>query len=104
MCLNYFFGIPFTRFPCRSPSSVLLAFNHVSDVRRPGSWWVSGGGYTYYWSGRLQGHPEGMAVAVADRLGPVVTEVTPVNERIVRLRTSHTLCVVYLVSVYAPTE
>ena len=75
----------------------------LSEVRRPGSGWVSGGGYTYYWSGRPQGHLEGVAVAVADRLVPMITEVTPVNERIMRLRISHTLGVISLVSVYAPT-
>ena len=30
----------------------------LSEVRRPGSGWVSGGGYTYYWSGRPQEHLE----------------------------------------------
>ena len=43
----------------------------LSEVRRPGSGWVSGGGYTYYWSGRPKGHLEGVAVAVADRLVPM---------------------------------
>ena len=52
--------------------------------------WISGGGYTYYWSGRPHGHLEEVAVAVADRLVPMITEVTPVNERIMRLRISHT--------------
>ena len=52
-----------------------------SEVRRPGGRWVSGDGYTYYWSGRPRGHLEGVAVAVADRLVPMITEVTPVNER-----------------------
>ena len=44
-------------------------------------------------------------MAVGDRLVPMITEVTPVNERILRLRISHTpiLGVIYLVSVYAPT-
>ena len=37
------------------------------------------------------------------RLVPMITEVTPVNERIMRLRNSHTLGVISLVSVYAPT-
>ena len=32
----------------------------LSEVRRPGSGWVSGGGYTDYWSGRPQGHLEGL--------------------------------------------
>ena len=74
-----------------------------SEVRRPGSGWVSGGGYTYYWSGRPQRHLEGVAVAVADRLVPMITEVTPVNKRIMRLRISNNLGVISLVSVYAPT-
>ena len=35
---------------------------------------------------------------------PMITEVTPVNERIVRLRISHTLSVISLVSVHAPNR
>ena len=45
-----------------------------------------------------------MAVAVADRLVPMFTEISPVNERILRLRITHTLGVISLVSVYAPIE
>ena len=41
-------------------------------------------------------------MAVANRLVPLTTEVTPVNERIMRLRISHTLGVISLVRVYAP--
>ena len=43
-------------------------------------------------------------MVVADRLVPMITEVTPVNDRITRLRISHTLVVISLVSVYAPTR
>ena len=74
----------------------------LSEVTRPRSEWVSGGGYTFYWSGRLQGNLEGEAVVVADRLVPIITEVTPVNERIMRLRITNILGVISLVSVYAP--
>ena len=42
-------------------------------------------------------------LAVAERLVPVVTEVTFFNERIIRLRNTHTLGVISLVTVYAPT-
>ena len=42
-------------------------------------------------------------MAVADRQVPMITEDTPVNERIMRLRITHTLGVIFLVSVYAPT-
>ena len=54
-----------------------------SEVRRPGSGWGSGGGYTptdpprytyYYYSGRPQGHLKGVAAAVADPLVPMITE------------------------------
>ena len=38
------------------------------------------------------------------KLTPMVIEVTPVNERIMRLRIRHSLGVISLVSVYAPTE
>ena len=64
---------------------------------------VPKGGCTYYWSGRPQGHLDGVAVAVADRLVSMITAVTPVNERIMRLRISHTLGVISLVSLYALT-
>ena len=42
-------------------------------------------------------------MSVAERLVPMITEVTSVNERIMRLRISHTLGVISLVSSYAPT-
>ena len=42
-------------------------------------------------------------MAVADRLLPMITEVTPVNMRIMTLRISHILGVISLVSVYVPT-
>ena len=42
-------------------------------------------------------------MAVAYRLVPMITKVTPVNERITRLRITHTLGVISLVSVYTPT-
>ena len=77
----------------------------LSEVRRPKSGEISVGGYTYYWSGRLDGyHSEGVAIAVSGRLVPLVTEVTPINERIMRLRIRHSLGVISVVSVYAPTE
>ena len=77
----------------------------LSEVRRPKSGEISVGGYTYYWSGRLDGyHSEGVAIAVSRRLVSLVTEVTPVNERIMRLRIRHSLGVISVVSVYAPTE
>jgi len=40
---------------------------------------------------------------VSNLLTPMI-EVTPVNERIIRLRIRHSLCIVSLVSVYVPTE
>ena len=63
------------------------------------------GGYTYYWSGCSDGyHSQGVAVAVSNKLTPMIIEVTPVNERIRRLRIRHSLGVISLVCVYAPTE
>ena len=63
------------------------------------------GGYTYYWSGRSDGyHEQGVAVAVSNKLIPMVIKVTPVNERIMRRRIRHSLGVISLVSVDAPTE
>jgi len=63
------------------------------------------GGYTFYWSGHCDGyHAQGVAAAVPNNLAPMIIEVTPVNERIMRLRIHHSLGVISLVSVYATTE
>ena len=48
-------------------SRLCACVSDLSEVRRPGSWWVCGGEYTYCWSGRPQRHLEGVAVVVADR-------------------------------------
>ena len=48
------------------------------------------GGYTYYSSGRSDGyHAQGVAVAVSNKLIPMIIEVIPLNERIMRLRIRH---------------
>ena len=76
-----------------------------SEVRRPDCGEIMVGGHTYYWSGHSDGyHSQGVAVAVSNKLTPMIIEVTPVNERIMRLRIRHSLGVISLVSVYAPTE
>ena len=63
------------------------------------------GGYTYNWSGCSDGyHAQGVAVAVSNKLTPMIIEVTPVNERIMRPRIRHSLGVISPVSVYTPTE
>ena len=63
------------------------------------------GDYTYNWFRRSDGyHAQGVAVAVSNKLTPMIIEVTPVNERIMRLRIRHSLGAISLVSVYAPTE
>ena len=51
-------------------------------------------------------HAQGVAVAVSNKLTPmiIIIEVTPVNECIMRQRIHHSLGVISLVSVYAPTE
>ena len=41
---------------------------------------------------------------MSDKLTPMIIEVTPVNERTLRRRIHHSLGVISLVSVYAPTE
>ena len=41
---------------------------------------------------------------MSNNLTPMIIEVTPVNEGILRLRIRHSLGVISLVSVYAPTE
>ena len=77
----------------------------LSEVRRTGCSKIMAGGYTDYWSGRFDGyHAQGVAVAVSNKLTTMIIEVTPVNERIMRLRIRHFLGVISLVSVYALTE
>ena len=77
----------------------------LSEVRRPDCSEIMVGSYTYYWSGRSDGyHAQGVAVAVSNNLTPMIIEVTPVNERIMRQRIRHSLGVVSLVSVYALIE
>ena len=77
----------------------------LCEVRRPDCGEIMVGGYTYYWSGRSDGyHAQGVAVAVSNKLTPMIIEVTPVNERIMRRRIRHSLGVGSLVSVYALTE
>ena len=61
---------------------------------------ISGEGCIYYWSGRPQGHLEGVAVAVANRIVHMATEAIPVNEFIMRRRITG---VISLVPVNAPT-
>ena len=57
----------------------------LSEVRRPDCGEIMAGGYTYWWSGRSDGyHAQGVAVAVSNKLTPMIIEVTPVNERIMR--------------------
>ena len=43
-------------------------------------------------------------MAVSNKLTPMIIEITLVNEHIMRLRIRHSLGVISLVSVYAPTE
>ncbi|XP_037130891.1 craniofacial development protein 2-like [Syngnathus acus] len=81
-----------------------IAVAAFSEVRRPGSGEIRAGGYTYHWSGRLDGqHKVGVAIAVADQVASQIKEVTSVSERIMRLWLAHSLGVVSFVAVYAPT-
>ena len=66
---------------------------------------IMASGYTYCWSGHSDGyHAQGVAVAVSTKLTPMIIEVIPANERIMRRRICHSLGVISLVSVYAQTE
>ena len=57
----------------------------LSEVRRPDGGEIIAGGDTNYCSGRSDGeHAQGVAVAVSNKLTPMIIEVTPVNERIMR--------------------
>ena len=49
----------------------------LSEVRRPDSGEIMASGYTDYWSGRSDGdHPQGVAVAVSNKLTPMIIELT----------------------------
>ncbi|MEL6802745.1 MAG: reverse transcriptase domain-containing protein, partial [Bacteroidota bacterium] len=77
----------------------------LSETRRPGRGEISSGGYSYYWSGMEDGSRlRGVAVGISSRLQPFVVEVTPVDERMMRVRMKHTLGFISLIAVYAPTE
>ena len=77
----------------------------LSEVRRLDCGEIMAGGYTYHWPGRSDGyHAQGVAVAVSNKLIPMIIEETSVNEYMMRLRICHSLGVVSLVSVDAPTE
>ena len=55
----------------------------LSEVRRPDSGEIVVGGYINYWSGRFDGyHAQGVAVAVSNKLTPMIIEVTPFNEQL----------------------
>ncbi|KAG2466627.1 SVEP1 protein, partial [Polypterus senegalus] len=76
----------------------------LSEVRRPGTDQISIGGYTFYWCGRSDGcHTQEVAIPVVDWLLPMVSDVTPFNECIMKLRLRHSLVSLCVVSVYAPT-
>ena len=82
-----------------------ISIASLSEVRRPDSGEIMTAGYTYFWSGCSDGyHAQVVAVTVSNKLIPMVIEATPFNERIMRRRIRHSLGVVSLVSVYAPTE
>ena len=77
----------------------------LSVIQRPDSGKIMAGGYTYDWSGHSDGyHSQGVAVAVSNKLPPMIIEVTPVTERIPRLRIRHSLSVISLVSAYSTTH
>ena len=70
----------------------------LSEVRRPDCGEIMVDGYTYYWSGHSDVyHAQGVAAAVSNKLTPMIIEVTPVKERIMRRRIRHSLGVISLV-------
>jgi len=82
-----------------------IGIEALPEIRRPESGEIMAAGYTYYWSGHSDGyHAQAGAVAVSNKLTPMIIEVTPVNERITRQWIHYSLGVVSLVSVNAPTE
>ena len=82
-----------------------IGITALSEVQRPDCGEIMAGGYTYHWSGRSDGyHDQGVAVAVSNEMITMIIEVPPVNGCIMRLRICHSLGVISLVSVSAPTE
>ena len=89
----------------RELGRLIVGVAALSEVRRPGSGSTSVDGYTYYWSGRSDGHHlQGVAIAVSGRLQPSVVEVTPVDERKIVLRLKLVWGFMSLIAVYAPTD
>ena len=65
------------------------------EVWCPDSGEIVVGRYTYHWSGLSDGdHAQGVAVVVSNKLTPMIIELTPLNERTMRLRIRHSLGVV----------
>ena len=82
-----------------------IGISALSEVWRPDCGEIMAGGYTYYWSGHSDSyHAQGVAVAVSNKLTPMVIELTPVMERMMKLRIGHSLVVIFPVSAYALTE
>ena len=62
-----------------------IGIGALSEVWRPKSSKIMVVGYTHYWSGHSDGYnAQGVAVAVSNKLAPMIIEVTPVNKRIMR--------------------
>ena len=69
----------------------------LSEVLRPDCGEIMAGGYTDYWTGRSDGYDaQGIAVALSNKITPMIIEVTLVNERMMRQRIRHSLGVVSL--------
>ncbi|XP_069985543.1 craniofacial development protein 2-like [Penaeus vannamei] len=63
------------------------------------------GGYTYFWSGRNDGHHlQVVAITISSRLQPTVVQITPVDERIMVMRLKLAFCFMSLIAVYTPTD
>ena len=72
----------------------------LSEVRRPDGVEIMAGGYTYHWSGCSDGyHAQGVAVAMSNKLTPMIIEVTPVRKCIMKLKIRHSFGVISLVSI-----
>jgi len=93
--------------PCHYLISSILTtvLQHSLGSVKPHSREIMASGYTYDCSGHTVGyHAQGVAVVVSNNLIPMIIEVTTVNEHIMRLRIRHSLGVVSLIFVCAPTE
>ena len=88
-------------------SRLRISVAALSEVRWPSSGTTVEGGYTIFWSGRLDGRcTGGVAIAMAGHLLQAVDidSIQSTSDRLMSLRIRHTMGTLKVISVYAPTN